>query len=100
MLRPGDTLEEEYQKTLEEELLLRSIEDRQLCPDCSLAIKSEWIVCPFCESKLKSTCRKCGKSLDLNWKRCPFCGTIAPQPGYDSAVPMKSNEYSKPLSKT
>ena len=34
ILRPARTLEEEYQQTLEEEALLRSIEESSLCPGC------------------------------------------------------------------
>ena len=34
ILRPPRTLEEEYQRTLEEEALLQALEDLPLCPGC------------------------------------------------------------------
>ena len=34
ILRPQRTLEEEYQRTLEEEALLQALEDLPLCPGC------------------------------------------------------------------
>ena len=76
ILRPGSTLEENYQSTLEEELLLRSIEDKQICPGCSRPVNADWLACPFCQTPLKVSCEKCGKKIDPTWKLCPFCGTL------------------------
>lgn len=78
LLRPGRTLEEEYQHTLEEEALLQSIEDNALCPGCARRIKDEWVACPNCYTKLKKTCHQCGKPMELGWNLCPYCGTPAP----------------------
>jgi RNA polymerase subunit RPABC4/transcription elongation factor Spt4 len=78
ILRPPRTLEEDYQHTLEEEALLQSIEDSNLCPGCGRRVKENWMVCPNCHTKLKKTCHKCGKLMDLPWNLCPYCGTPAP----------------------
>jgi RNA polymerase subunit RPABC4/transcription elongation factor Spt4 len=77
ILRPPRTLEEEYQRTLEEEALLQALEDLPLCPGCERRIKDEWQVCPNCHTKLKKTCHNCGKFMELPWNICPFCGTPA-----------------------
>src|SRR5512136_1561508 len=78
ILRPLRTLEEEYQHTLEEEALLRAIEETSLCPGCSRRVKENWIVCPNCHTRLKKNCHQCGKLMDLPWNLCPYCGTPAP----------------------
>ena len=78
ILRPARTLEDEYQHTLEEEALLRSIEESALCPGCSRRVKDAWIVCPNCHTRLKKTCHQCGKLMDLPWNLCPYCATPAP----------------------
>ena len=78
ILRPPRTLGEDYQHTLEEEALLQSIEDSNLCPGCGRRVKENWMVCPNCHTKLKKTCHKCGKLMDLPWNLCPYCGTPAP----------------------
>jgi RNA polymerase subunit RPABC4/transcription elongation factor Spt4 len=78
ILRPARTLEEEYQRTLEEESLLATIEDQALCPGCERRVKDEWQVCPNCHTKLKKTCQNCGKLMELPWNICPHCGTPAP----------------------
>ncbi len=78
ILRPHQSLEDEYQHTLEEEALLQSIEDSPLCPGCGRHIKEEWIACPSCFTKLKKICHQCGKPMELPWNLCPYCGTPAP----------------------
>jgi len=75
VLRPQFTLEEEYQKTLEEEALLQAIEDQPVCPGCERRIESDWQVCPNCHTKLRKSCQNCRKLMDLPWNICPFCAT-------------------------
>lgn len=78
ILRPPRTLEEEYQRTLEEEALLQALEDLPLCPGCERRVKEDWQVCPNCHTKLKKTCHNCSKFMELSWNICPFCGTPSP----------------------
>lgn len=77
ILRPQRTLEEEYQRTLEEEALLQALEDLPLCPGCERRVKDDWQVCPNCHTKLKKTCENCNKLMELPWNICPYCGTPA-----------------------
>lgn len=78
ILRPQRTLEEEYQRTLEEEAMLQSLEDLPLCPGCERRVKDDWQVCPNCHTKLKKSCEQCGRLMELPWNICPYCGTPAP----------------------
>ena len=78
ILRPQRTLEEEYQRTLEEEALLQALEDLPLCPGCERRVKDDWQVCPNCHTKLKKACHNCNKLMELPWNICPYCGTPAP----------------------
>ena len=78
ILRPQQTLEDEYQRTLEEEALLTSIEDQAVCPGCERRVKDDWQVCPNCQTKLKKACHHCGRLMELPWNICPYCGTPAP----------------------
>ena len=79
ILRPAHTVEEEYQRTLEEEALLQTIEDTPECPGCNRRIAADWQVCPSCHTRLKKACHQCGKLMELAWDLCPYCG--APTPG-------------------
>lgn len=78
ILRPSTTLEEEYQRTLEEEALLQNIEDIVNCPGCNRRTQPDWKVCPDCYTLLKKSCHNCGKLMELPWNLCPFCGTPVP----------------------
>ncbi len=78
ILRPSQTIDEEYQQTLEEEALLQTIEDIPLCPGCTRRVKPNWIVCPTCQTKLKKRCHHCGEPMELAWNICPVCATAAP----------------------
>lgn len=77
ILRPTRTLEEEYQRTLEEEALLQALEDLPLCPGCERRVKDDWQVCPNCHTKLKKSCENCDRLMELPWNICPYCGTPA-----------------------
>jgi len=78
ILRPPQTLEDEYQHTLEEEALLQSIEEVPVCPGCGRRTKETWMVCPSCHTKLKKPCHQCHKLMELSWNLCPYCGTPSP----------------------
>jgi RNA polymerase subunit RPABC4/transcription elongation factor Spt4 len=78
ILRPARTLEEEYQRTLEEEALLQTIEEVPVCPGCSRHIEPEWMACPHCHTRLKKRCHQCGRLMELPWNLCPYCTTPAP----------------------
>ncbi|MEJ5203386.1 MAG: zinc ribbon domain-containing protein [Anaerolineales bacterium] len=77
ILRPPRTLEEEYERSLEEEALLQTIEDNPLCPGCSRRVREDWIVCPNCHTKLKKACPHCGRLMELPWNLCPYCASPA-----------------------
>ena len=78
LLRPGKTIEDEYQHTLEEEALLQSIEENPVCPGCGRKVQYDWLVCANCHTRLKKPCRHCKRLLDLTWNLCPYCATSAP----------------------
>jgi len=94
VIRPKQTLEEEYQKTLEEEAMLQAIEEQVLCPGCERKIKDNWVICPNCQTRLKKSCHNCGQLMDLPWTVCPFCGT--PALGYKTSIDIDSEEEITP----
>lgn len=75
MLRPRETLEEAYARSLEEEALLREIGDEGMCPSCRRFVERSWRLCPFCATQLKDVCSQCEQLLSFNWVACPYCGT-------------------------
>lgn len=73
ILRPQESLAENYERMLAEEALLEEIESRRFCPGCRQRVEADWLVCPACLAELKRQCSHCGKLLALNWKACPYC---------------------------
>lgn len=74
MLRPKETLDEAYQKSLEEEYLLQDLQELPVCPTCNHFIHDDWQICPHCNTQLRDACHNCGKLVDLRWELCPYCG--------------------------
>ncbi|GAB4437569.1 MAG: hypothetical protein Kow00120_04900 [Anaerolineae bacterium] len=75
ILRPRETLAQAYERSLEEEALLQSIEEKPVCPGCGRASREHWQVCPYCHTKLKKVCVTCGELLQLSWNICPHCAS-------------------------
>lgn len=75
LLRPRETLDQVYDRQLEEEALLRDITTRRACPHCQAVTDPEWLVCPYCQTELRRKCTICGHLLDLDWVVCPYCAT-------------------------
>ncbi len=78
LLRPSLTLEEEYRRALEEEVLLQSLDETRRCPGCARRVEPDWLICPHCHTKLRKVCQHCGRLLELPWNLCPYCGTPVP----------------------
>lgn len=80
LLRPKETLAEAYDRALEEEALLRSMEEQLVCPGCQRAVDKRWRFCAYCHTALKKDCAHCGELLELGWSLCPYCGNDADVP--------------------
>ena len=70
-IRPRKTFEQKYQDTIEEEAILREIGISEKCPSCGHTVQKDWIICPYCHTKIKKKCVHCGKELELPWNICP-----------------------------
>lgn len=75
MLRPKQTLDEAYQRSLEEEYLVQDIEEVPVCPSCQRFVEDDFRLCPHCQTELRENCIHCDHLIDLNWHICPYCGT-------------------------
>jgi hypothetical protein len=75
ILRPPRTIEDDYQRALQEEALLQSFTAVESCPGCSRKMAQDWIVCPWCYTRLKKKCPQCASLLHLQWNVCPYCTT-------------------------
>ncbi|MEA2640417.1 MAG: hypothetical protein QOF51_1811 [Chloroflexota bacterium] len=77
LLRPQRTLAELYDESLEEEALLRTMNEGALCPACGQGIEADFLFCPSCQARVRQLCQRCERPLLLRWSMCPYCGTSA-----------------------
>jgi RNA polymerase subunit RPABC4/transcription elongation factor Spt4 len=75
ILRPRYTLDDAFQRSLEEEYLMQDLEELPLCPGCQQFVEDDWVFCPNCRTELRDNCISCDQLIDLRWEICPFCGT-------------------------
>lgn len=82
VLRPQETLAEQYERSLEEEALLQDIEDRETnyCPNCKHPIEADFVLCPSCRTRLREPCTNCGRLLHPHWDVCPYCAEEVRRP--------------------
>jgi len=97
ILRPAETLAQAYERALEEEALLQDIAERQVCPGCSRRIETDYMICPWCHTRLKKACPSCGRLLHLRWNLCPYCGMSLTMAGAPASVALNPEPLS-PLS--
>ncbi|HEY7031850.1 MAG TPA: zinc ribbon domain-containing protein [Thermomicrobiales bacterium] len=74
ILRPKETLDGTFQRSLEEEYLLQDLEELPLCQSCQRYVEDDFILCPHCHTTLREPCVSCGRLVHLRWSLCPYCG--------------------------
>ena len=74
MIRPKQTLADVYDRALEEEALLREIEETLGCHNCGVPVRDKWVFCPNCHAQLQHACPKCGNLVRSEWDICVHCG--------------------------
>lgn len=94
MIRPKSTLAEVYDRALEEEALLRELEETMTCHQCGAPVNEAWVYCPNCHSQLQHSCPSCGKLARNEWEICVFCGS--PQPRTAAVRPQLSSVQPAP----
>ncbi len=98
ILRPHETLTEAYERRLEAEALMRDLpEQRPTCPNCDRPTKEEFLLCPYCRTKLREPCTGCGRALELGWTACPYCGAQGPRTVAPAATPVGTGSSAPPM---
>jgi hypothetical protein len=90
ILRPKETLDQAFQRALEEEYLLQDLDDLPLCPGCQRGVDPEFVLCPHCQTRLRGPCPSCSRLVDLRWAVCPYCAVPVDRAALD--VPSVSSD--------
>ena len=97
IVRPQEKIGEVDERNLAEAALLAEVEAIRNCPTCSHRVHDEWIICPFCRTRLNRVCPNCSRLVGLDGSLCAWCGkdferreapaTIQPIPAGPEAAP-------------
>jgi RNA polymerase subunit RPABC4/transcription elongation factor Spt4 len=74
VIRPAERLGEVYERNLAEEALLAEVEAVRTCRGCDRRVSEEWIICPWCRTRLNRVCPNCDRLVGLDWTLCAWCG--------------------------
>lgn len=67
-----------------------------ICPSCSMSIRPEFTICPYCGFIIISNCPSCGNRLEPEWRHCPYCGAEVGKsvPFNEKSLPAKEKSSS------
>ena len=88
LIRPSDTLAQQYDRSLEEAIFLQDLDKQLACPRCKRSVQPDFLVCPHCTAQLRKACSHCGAALSALWKACPYCGTATTLPAPTPLSPV------------
>jgi succinate dehydrogenase hydrophobic anchor subunit/RNA polymerase subunit RPABC4/transcription elongation factor Spt4 len=73
IVRPPELLADRDERELEMQMMAQRLGEETRCSFCKTPVKDDYLVCPTCGRRLRSTCAHCGKPLEPNWRVCPYC---------------------------
>lgn len=62
------------------------------CPQCGTPVTEQYVVCPKCGVKLKTSCPNCSAPVELDWKLCPRCASTLPEQYEDIKPPQHAKD--------
>jgi len=90
IVRPPELLADRREQQLEMQMMEQRLVEVSRCSFCKTPVRDDYLVCPTCARRLRTTCASCGKPIEPSWRVCPYCetdvhGTVAPVSVYDRA---------------
>ena len=76
LVRPGETLAQQYDRSLEEAVILQDLEKQLACPRCKRAVQPDFLVCPHCTTQLRRACHRSSQASSLA-SRSPRTAPVA-----------------------
>jgi RNA polymerase subunit RPABC4/transcription elongation factor Spt4 len=92
VVRPAERLGDVYERNLAEEALLAEVELIKTCRGCDRRVDDEWIICPWCRTRLSRVCPNCERLVGLDWTLCAWCGNDFERPVVADR-PVVANRY-------
>jgi RNA polymerase subunit RPABC4/transcription elongation factor Spt4 len=90
IVRPAERLGEVYERNLAEEALLAEVEAVKTCRSCDRRVDEDWILCPWCRTRLNRVCPNCERLVGLDWSLCAWCGKDFERPAIEVAAASRA----------
>lgn len=75
-------------------LLVRGNYSDLRCPKCDTPVKEQFVICPKCGTKLRSSCPNCATPVESDWKVCPKCTQPLADLQMDVEIPVRKKDKS------
>lgn len=73
IVRPAETLADREERELEMQMMEQQVNGEARCSFCKTSVRDDYLVCPTCGRRLRSTCPSCRKPIEPKWRVCPYC---------------------------
>jgi hypothetical protein len=73
IVRPPEYLEDVRERELEIRMMEQRLASEERCPFCRTPTRDDYLVCPTCGRRLRTTCGSCRKPIEPHWRVCPYC---------------------------
>jgi len=73
IVRPAETIADRQERELEMLMMEQRVGGEERCSFCKTPVRDDYLVCPTCGRRLRTTCPSCRKPIDPQWRVCPFC---------------------------
>jgi RNA polymerase subunit RPABC4/transcription elongation factor Spt4 len=88
IVRPPELLVDRRERELELQMMEQRLAEDARCSFCKTPVKDDYLVCPTCGRRLRTTCPSCRRPIEPQWRVCPFCESdvhAVPAAAFDQA---------------
>jgi RNA polymerase subunit RPABC4/transcription elongation factor Spt4 len=68
----------------------RLVEAVKTCRSCDRRVDEDWILCPWCRTRLNRVCPNCERLVGLDWSLCAWCGKDFERPAIEVAAASRA----------
>jgi hypothetical protein len=70
--RPSEYLVDRRERELDLQMMEQRLTEEERCSFCKTPVHDDFLVCPSCGRRLRTTCPSCRRPIDPQWRVCPY----------------------------
>ncbi|MFA4964542.1 MAG: zinc ribbon domain-containing protein [Thermoleophilia bacterium] len=71
--RPPEYLADRRERELDMQMLEQQLSMDSRCSFCKTPVRDDYLVCPTCARRLRTSCPRCSRPIEPQWRVCPYC---------------------------